>query len=478
MWQRTRGSSKEPKPAVKEPSKSPRADDKNQRADGLGIPKWSTQLILTLFLLVAYSSWGSLPMPLRAEEAGNQGFSVEAAMEHVKALTKLGPHSFGTDALDLAVQFVLAASEEIKKTAHCEVDVQLDFFHAKSGANRLSGVFRENTYLNHVILRILPKYASEAADNAILVSSHRHCFLNSISHWAHGFKNSIIFLFNTGEEEGLNGAHSFISQHPWSSTIQMAIDLEAMGIGVQAGPHPLAIENYARVAKYPSGQIVAQNDKFQHLRTGSLQHLGENELAFLRRSASSSLLSGGKASDLDDKTAQDSAIYFDILGYFMVVYRQHLASMLHYSVILQSALIWTTSLLMGGYAAAISLVLSCLSVILMWILALAFAALVAFILPFISSSPVPYVANPWLTVGLVGAPRTRTLSPSIRDDLAKLEAERWLYKSGIIQWLLNLFLGTYYKIGSPYIALVWLVSPLFVVHIVDTTQANGEKQEP
>lgn len=33
-----------------------------------------------------------------------------------------------------------------------------------------------------------------------------------ISQWAHGFKNAVIFLFNTGEEEGLNGAHSFITQ--------------------------------------------------------------------------------------------------------------------------------------------------------------------------------------------------------------------------------------------------------------------------
>ncbi|KAK6929195.1 Peptidase M28 [Dillenia turbinata] len=571
MRQRTRGSSKEPKPAVKEQSNSSGVDNKNQRTDGLGIPKRSTQLILTLFLLVAYSSWGvfhyqfqSLPMPLRAEEAGKRGFSEEEAMEHVKALTKLGPHSVGTDALDLAVQYVLKASEEIKKTAHWEVDVQVDFFHAKSGANRLvSGLFMGKTLvysdLNHVILRILPKYASEAGDNAILVSSHIDTVFSTdgagdcsscvavmlelaraISHWAHGFKNSIIFLFNTGEEEGLNGAHSFITQHSWSSTIRMAIDLEAMGIGgqssiFQAGPHPLAIENYAMVAKYPSGQIVAQdifsagiiksatdfqvykevaglsgldfaftdngavyhtkNDKLQLLRPGSLQHLGENVLAFLRQSASSSLLSGGGASDLHDKTAQDSAIYFDIMGYFMVVYRQHLANMLHYSVILQSALIWMTSLLMGGYPAAISLVLSCLSVMLMWILALTFAALAAFILPFISSSPVPYVANPWLTVGLFGAPaflgalsgqhfgflilqkylsrsysnRTKALSPSIRDDLAKLEAERWLYKSGIIQWLLLLLLGTYYKIGSSYIALVWLVSPSFAYGLLEAT---------
>lgn len=33
-----------------------------------------------------------------------------------------------------------------------------------------------------------------------------------ISQWAHGLKKGVIFLFNTGEEEGLNGAHSFITQ--------------------------------------------------------------------------------------------------------------------------------------------------------------------------------------------------------------------------------------------------------------------------
>lgn len=36
--------------------------------------------------------------------------------------------------------------------------------------------------------------------------------LRAVSHWAHGFKHSTIFLFNTGEEEGLDGAHSFITQ--------------------------------------------------------------------------------------------------------------------------------------------------------------------------------------------------------------------------------------------------------------------------
>lgn len=58
-----------------------------------------------------YSSWGvyyyqydSMPLPLSSEQAGKRGFSEIAAMEHVKALTQLGPHPVGSDALDRAVQ--------------------------------------------------------------------------------------------------------------------------------------------------------------------------------------------------------------------------------------------------------------------------------------------------------------------------------------------------------------------------------------
>lgn len=75
------------------------------------------------------------------------------------------------------MQYVLTAAESIKGTAHWEVDVEVDFFHVKSGANiMVGGLFKGKTLvysdLNHVVLRILPKYASEAEENAILVSSH------------------------------------------------------------------------------------------------------------------------------------------------------------------------------------------------------------------------------------------------------------------------------------------------------------------
>lgn len=170
----------------------------------------------------------------------------------------------------------------------------------------------------------------------------------------------------------------------------------------------------------------------------------------------------------------------------MVVYRQKFANILHNSVIMQSLLIWTTSLVMGGIPAVASLALSCLSVLLMWVFALGFSFLVAYLLPLISSSPVPYVSSPWLVVGLFGAPaflgaltgqhlgylllqkyllnvhsKRRQLSPIIQADVVRLEAERWLYKAGSFQWLILLTLGNYFKIGSSYLALVWLVSPAF-----------------
>lgn len=171
----------------------------------------------------------------------------------------------------------------------------------------------------------------------------------------------------------------------------------------------------------------------------------------------------------------------------MITFRQRLANMLYNSVILQSLMLWSMSVLMGGYSAAISLVLSCLSLVLMWIFSISFSSIVAVILPFISSSPVPFVSNPWLVIGLFGAPallgaftgqhigfcvlesylartmseRRRNLSASLQASLAKLDAERWLFKSGFVQWLVILMVGNYYKFGASYLALAWLATPAF-----------------
>lgn len=187
------------------------------------------------------------------------------------------------------------------------------------------------------------------------------------------------------------------------------------------------------------------------------------------------------------KSYSDGHMDISIQGIYMVVYRQSFAIMLHNSVIVQALLIWATSLIIGGYVAAVSLGLSCLSVLLMWMFSLGFSVIVSLFLPLICSSPVPYIANPWLVVGLFVAPavlgaligqhvgflillkylrhvyskRKERESDAIEADRIQLEAERLLFKSGFVQWLAILIVGNLYKVGSSYIALAWLVSPAF-----------------
>ncbi|XP_066369448.1 uncharacterized protein [Miscanthus floridulus] len=527
-------------------------------------------LLLGLLIIFLHGSWsvyqiqfGSLPLPLDAEQAGKRGFSEVSALKHVKYLTGLGPHPVGSDSLDRAIQYVYAVAEKIKKTAHWEVDVQLELFHTDIGANRLSGgLFKGKTLLysdlKHVLLRVTPKYLPEAEENLILVSSHidtvsttegagdcSSCvgvmleLARGVAQWAHGFKSGILFLFNTGEEEGLDGAHSFITQHHWRNSVSFAVDLEAMGISGKStlfqGTDHWALESFAAVAKYPSAQIASQdvfrsgaiksatdfqiyeevgrlpgldfaytdktsvyhtkNDKMTLLKPGSLQHIGDNMLAFLLHSAASPKFLKDAQQRKQGNTEQDKAVYFDILGKYMVVYPQRLATMFHNSIILQSLLIWGTSLIMGGHPALVSFAISCLSIILLLIFSICLPVVVAFALPYICPFPVPYVANPWLIIGLFGSPallgafigqhigfillkrhlrrvysRTKTgITLSMMENVIDLEAERWIFKSGFVQWLIALILGTYFKVGSSYIALVWLVSPAFAYGFLEAT---------
>lgn len=67
---------------------------------------------------------------------------------------------------------------------------------------------------------------------------------------------SLIFLFDTGEEQGLFGAHLFAFRHPWYKHVKASINLEAMGAGGQdivfrTNPGSAALlRMYSRVPRY------------------------------------------------------------------------------------------------------------------------------------------------------------------------------------------------------------------------------------
>uniref|UniRef100_A0A0D9W782 Vacuolar membrane protease n=1 Tax=Leersia perrieri TaxID=77586 RepID=A0A0D9W782_9ORYZ len=512
-------------------SEKTKVDEAVSRNEDYGKHRRTPFLLLGLLIVFLHGSWSvyrvqfaNLPLPLDAEQA---------------------------------------VAEKIKKTAHWEVDVQLELFHTDIGTNRIAGgLFNGKTMvysdLKHVLLRVVPKYLPEAEENLILVSSHidtvsttegagdcSSCvgvmleLARGVAQWAHGFKSGVLFLFNTGEEEGLDGAHSFITQHHWRNSVRFAVDLEAMGISGKStlfqGTDHWALESFAAVAKYPSAQIASQdvfqsgaiksatdfqiyqevgglpgldfaytdmtsvyhtkNDKMKHLKPGSLQHIGENMLAFLLHAAASPKFMKDAIQAKQEGADQNKAVFFDILGKYMVVYPHRLATMFHNSIIFQSLLIWGTSLLMGGRPGLVSFGISCLSIFLTLISSVILSVVVAFALPHICSFPVAYVAHPWLVVGLFGSPALvgafigqhigfiilkrhlkhvysttkPDLSQSMLEHIVNLEAERWIFKSGFVQWLVVLILGTYLKVGSSYIALIWLVSPAFAYGLMEAT---------
>ncbi|XP_019198438.1 PREDICTED: endoplasmic reticulum metallopeptidase 1-like [Ipomoea nil] len=546
--------------------------------------------ILVLFALVICGTWGVhhyqfkvLPEALSPEDAGDTGFSEEAALAHNKALSSLGPHPLPSAVLDSALQYVLNAATTIKEEAYEDVNVEVECFHANTGVNTLSGgsyygktlVYSD---MKHVLIRISSKSAasklrSGEEDNAILVSAHVDTVFaaegagddssnvavmlelaRGLSKQANDFKNSVIFFFNTGEEEGLNGAHSFVTQHPWINTVRVAVDLEAMGIGgksgiFQAGPDPWAVKNFAKVAKRPSAQIVSQdlfasgviksstdfqvykevaglsgldfaftdqtavyhtkNDKHELLKPGSLQHLGDNMLPFLLHVATSTDFPTGKnnLSQGNSEEIVDTVVYFDILGKFMVVYPQSLADMINTSVIALALFVWSSVLKMGGLSSLVSLALSVLSILLMWICSLGLSVLVAYVLPSISASPVPFIASPWLVIGLFAAPallgafvgqhvvylvlhkflsytfsETKGFLPlSFRgdeEDVAVLESEKWMFKAGMLQWLLVLAVGNHLNVGSSYFALFWMVSPAVAYFLFEVLAESPKPLNP
>nr|GLL34973.1 endoplasmic reticulum metallopeptidase 1-like [Ipomoea trifida] len=505
--------------------------------------------ILVLFAFVICGTWGVfhyqfkvLPEALSPEDAGVTGFSEEAAMAHDKALSSLGPHPLGSAVLDTALEYVLKAATTIQEEAYGDVNVEVECFHANTGVNTLSGgsyygktlVYSD---MKHVLIRIssnsaATKLRSGEEDNAILVSAHVDTVFaaegagddtsnvavmlelaRGLSKQASGFKNSVIFLFNTGEEEGLNGAHSFVTQHPWINTVRVAVDLEAIGLGgksgiFQAGPDPWAIQNFAKAAKRPSGQIVSQdlfasgviksstdfqvykevaglsgldfaftdstavyhtkNDKHDLLKVGSLQHLGDNMLPFLLHAATSSDFPTGKntlSQGNSEEELVDTVVYFDILGKFMVVYPRSLADMINTSVI-------------------------------------ALALLVC-----ISASPVPFIASPWLVIGLFAAPallgafvgqhviylvlhkflsytfsETKGFLPlslgGDEEDVAVLDSEKWMFKAGLLQWLLVLAVGNYLNVGSSYFALFWMISPAVAYFLFEVLAETTKPLNP
>lgn len=168
-------------------------------------------------------------------------------------------------------------------------------------------------------------------------------------------KNSIVLLFNEGEEFGLFGAHAFMRQHPLAKTLKLAINIEARGsdgqsvmfeTGENSGwlveayinstPAPLSSSLFYEVYKIlPNDTDLtvfkehglqglnfahADNephyhtplDNLENLQLGTIQHHGDNVWGVLKS------IKDKELSNLNE----ENIVYTDIIGQFVIKWQE------------------------------------------------------------------------------------------------------------------------------------------------------------
>jgi hypothetical protein len=254
-------------------------------------------------------------------------------------------------------------------------------------------------------------------------------------------RNSIVLLFNEGEEFGLFGALAFMQHHPLAKTLQLAINVEARGssgksvmfeTGEDSG---WLVKHYAQTAKAPlssslfyevykflpndtdltvfkehglQGLNFAHAERLPHYHTpldnlenldrGSLQEHGDNVWGVLKN-----------IKDLDlGKAEMGNLVYTDVLGLFVISWSE--TTSVTVSAVLALLLVFIIVLfskqqqlsirqVVKGLLATVTILLCCVLV----------AMGVKFLTQIISGSVYPWYSNPlpmqlalWLSVALVG----------------------------------------------------------------------------
>lgn len=339
-------------------------------------------LWFTLFYVAVIPSFFSYPKMLymRDEAKHPQEFIGERAMIQLAEYSAIGNKMVGS--INNEVHTVNFINREIRKIVE---QSRTDLYDIESEVQYASGAFylwhAATSYDNvsNIIVKITRKNSPN--DNYLLVNCHYDSEVNTpaagddgvmvvvmlealrvIATSDHPLDHPVVFLFNGGEEANMLGSHGFITNHKWAKNCKALINLDSTGSGgrevlFQTGPnHPWLMNYYQKHAKHPWSVTLAEElfqnnfipsdtdfrifrdygnvpgldmahalngyvyhtkyDNFKNLARGTYQSTGENVLALTWALAN--------APELDDTAAHEEghAVFFDYLGWFMVVYTE------------------------------------------------------------------------------------------------------------------------------------------------------------
>ncbi|KAF8982096.1 hypothetical protein BGZ46_001832 [Entomortierella lignicola] len=339
----------------------------------------------------------SLPAPKSVADAVKPNdFSADWAWQHLEQIAKM-PHPINSRenlrVHDYLVKTVKSLQEEALKLGRI-VEVADDNVKLTQARNYLSNATRLEFYeSSNIIVRVVgtegrAENSQKGHPEAVVVDAHYDSVL--IGHGAtddgigvvsclelirnlihHPVKHNVIFNINNGEEVGLFGAAAFM-KHPWASDVKTFINLEGAGAGGRAllfrssnkdltkfysnhssSPHANVFGNdIFRLGLIKSGTdysvFTAYNipgldiafysrrafyhtlkDDIEHTSRGSVQHMGTTALVALRNIADSDYLIKPK-----EIVSNESSIYYDVAGLFMLVYSFNTYQTLNYNLII------------------------------------------------------------------------------------------------------------------------------------------------
>ena len=420
----------------------------------------------------------ALPRPKKEKGSKESEFIAERARSYLSGITRIGPRPIGSYENDIAtVDYILKEIGTIISHAHEQYQIDVELQTATGGfmlhfLDIHFAVAYEN--ITNVIVHVYPKRMTNLLAN-VLVNCHFDsqprtegasddavsCAIMLESMRAitksppDTIKQGIVFLFNGAEEGFLMGSHAFVLKHKLSSTIKAFVNLEAAGSGgkeivFQTGPgHPWLIQTYASHAAYPYASIVGQeifqsglipsdtdfrvfrdyggmvgidiayasngyvyhtsHDTASIIPDGSMQRGGENFLAIILALSNSPYLIH------KEEYKQGKVVFFDLFGWYMVIFPQAMETWLNYGCVL-AAVLYIIMQLQGtapfiyektkntlARPTILSLVVAVTSIVISWISALLTAVLEALVITKFGRS-LSWFSHPWFALMLYGMP--------------------------------------------------------------------------
>lgn len=371
-------------------------------------------LSIGLYLLVHTFSQASLPNPHTYEPTAETPFNLTRALVHIKHLSE-SSRFVNTRALTTSLQYVQTVLEGMRSEATANnLELDIDWFESdpSSFMNYIRKFNMRHSYDNilSVVARLRPAHVPQNSSMpSLLINAHVDSAVGapgaSDNLVAVGFaleitralcrlpekdlllQRPIIFLFNGAEEVGLQGAHSFVTQHAWGDHPAAHINLESIGSGsayflFRLGPGaPWLARAYRDAVTRPYGSVCATDvfnaelipaetdfqvfdkvagipgydlalidhgyvyhtiyDDFDHVNAQGVLHGGLSVLQLTRQLAGALDAIGRR-----DEPAEDApVVFFDLGRRFMFVYSEFAATCFNTFVVALCISVWARKIL-------------------------------------------------------------------------------------------------------------------------------------